>query len=49
MLSVFVYEEAFRFFRVGPSSTLATLLFILSAGMVVAYFRLLQGGRDEPE
>ncbi|HQV28482.1 MAG TPA: sugar ABC transporter permease [Thermoflexales bacterium] len=49
VLSVFVYEEAFRFFRVGPSSTLATLLFILSAGMVVAYFRLLQGGRDEPE
>lgn len=47
VLSVFVYEEAFRFYRVGTSSTLATLLFIFSAGLVVMYFRILRGGEDD--
>lgn len=43
VLSVFIYEEAFKFFRLGPASALATLLFILSVGLVVLYFRLLRG------
>lgn len=47
VLSVAVYEEAFRFYRVGPSSTLATLLFIVSAGLVVAYFRVLRQGEND--
>jgi multiple sugar transport system permease protein len=41
VLSVFIYEEAFKFYRLGTASTLATLLFILSIGLVVVYFRLI--------
>ncbi len=46
VLSVFTYEEAFKYYRVGTASTLATLLFIISAGMIVTYFKLLRG-REE--
>ncbi len=46
VLSIFTYEEAFKFNRVGTASAVATLVFILSAVMVVFYFRLL---RDEEQ
>ena len=46
VLAVFTYEEAFKFYRVGTASTLATLLFIISAGMIVTYFRLLRGRQE---
>ncbi len=46
VLSVFTYEEAFKFYRIGTASTLATLLFIISAGLIVTYFKLLRG-REE--
>ncbi len=48
VLSVFTYEEAFKYYRVGTASTLATLLFIISAGMIVSYFKLLRG-REESD
>ena len=49
VLSVFIYEEAFKFYRLGTASTLATLLFIISVGLVIVYFRLIgkeQGGAE---
>lgn len=42
VLSIFTYEEAFKFNRVGTGSTVATLVFFISAILVFIYFRLLR-------
>ncbi len=47
VLSVYIYEEAFKFNRLGTASTLATLSFLISAGLVLVYFRMLRGQKAD--
>lgn len=41
-LAIYSYEEGFRFYNLGTGSTIAMLMVVMSAGLVLAYFRLLR-------
>ena len=38
-LVYFIYEEGFRFFRMGSASAAAWVLFLIAAGLTIVYFR----------
>jgi len=39
-LVYFIYEEGFRFFRMGSASAAAWVLFLIASGLTLVYFRL---------
>jgi multiple sugar transport system permease protein len=45
-LSLLMYREAFSYFRMGPASALAMILFVINIVLALAYTRLLRTERD---
>jgi multiple sugar transport system permease protein len=41
-LAIYSYEEGFRYYNLGTGSAIAMLMVVMSAGLVLAYFRLLR-------
>jgi multiple sugar transport system permease protein len=41
-LAIYSFEEGFRYYNLGTGSTIAMLMVLMSAGLVLAYFRLLR-------
>jgi multiple sugar transport system permease protein len=41
-LAIYSYEEGFRYYNLGTGSTIAMLMVLMSAGLVLAYFRLMR-------
>lgn len=46
-LAIYSYEEGFKFYNLGTGSTIAMLMVIVSAGLVAAYFALLNRSSAE--
>jgi len=47
LLSIFTFEESLRFYRVGTGSTVATMMLLASALLVLAYYAALRRGGDQ--
>jgi multiple sugar transport system permease protein len=45
-LSLLMYREAFSYFRMGPASALAMILFLINIVLALVYIRLLRTERD---
>jgi multiple sugar transport system permease protein len=46
LLSIYTFEESLRFYRVGVGSTIATMMMLVSAVLVLAYYAALRQGED---
>jgi multiple sugar transport system permease protein len=47
LLSILTFEESLRFYRVGTGSTVATMMLLASALLVLAYYAALRRGGDQ--
>lgn len=47
LLSILTFEESLRFYRVGIGSTVATMMLLASAVLVLVYYAALRRGEDQ--